>query len=288
MRVGVVDIGTNSMRMLITDGEHDYGRWEEVTGLGRGVDRSGALSEDAIARTIGAFERFGMLMAEHEVAHRAAMATSASRDASNRESFFDRAEPALGVRPRLISGAEEARYAYAGATARWDGPRPWVVSDIGGGSTEFVTEDLEMSVDIGSVRLTERWFDTRPVSGDRLNEARSEVHSMFQAVPRMDVGSLLGVGGSWTEMGGLIGGPARDIDLAEVTLDEMRELVATLAELTIAETADLPTLNPKRSETILGGAVVAEAVMTILGADSARQSVADTLDGLARELLDLT
>ena len=288
MRVGVVDIGTNSMRMLITDGMVEAGRWEEVTGLGRGVDTTGWLSEEAMERTLSVLRRYGETMDGEEVDRRAAMATSASRDASNREVFLGRAGEALGVRPRLITGVEEARYAFAGATGRWEGPRPWVVSDIGGGSTEFVTEDREVSIDIGSVRLTERWFDSRPVTPDRLHSARLAVRAMFEGMIDTELGSLLGVGGSWTEIGGLVGGPERDVDLATVTRDEVGRLVDTLAGLTVEETATLPTLHPKRAETILGGAVVAETVMTTLDADTAVQSIADTLDGLARELLAVT
>lgn len=288
MRVGVVDIGTNSMRMLITDGETEVGRWEEVTGLGRGVDRRGMLSENAVVRTVEALNGFGEVMDRERVSWRAAMATSASRDASNREGFFDRAEAALGVRPRLISGAEEARYAYEGATAGWNGTRPWVVCDIGGGSTEIVTGDAEVSVDMGSVRATERWLADRPVSPDLLATARNEVRAMFDALTIPRVGSLLGVGGTWTEMGGLVGGAERDVDLATVTTTEVKGLVMDLAAMSVEQTAALPTLNSRRAETILGGALVAEVVMTILGVETATQSVADTLDGLAMELLAVT
>lgn len=288
MRVGVVDIGTNSMRLLVTDGLQEIGRWVEVTGLGRGVDATGELAEDAIDRSLESFRRFGRIMETERVERRAAMATSASRDSSNRDEFFDLAEEALGVRPRLISGIEEARYAYAGATRKWDGPHPWVVSDIGGGSTEFVTATSAESIDIGSVRLTERFFGERPVNRDQLEAARAEVFELFEDVRLHEVGSLLGVAGSWTEMGGLIGGPERDVDLATVTLTEVTGLVESLAGLTIEETAELPTLNPQRSETILGGVVVAESVMKWLGAGQATQSISDSLDGLAAELLAVT
>lgn len=288
MRVGVVDIGTNSMRLLVTDGLQEIGRWVEVTGLGRGVDATGELAEDAIDRSLESFRRFGRIMETERVERRAAMATSASRDSSNRDEFFDLAEEALGVRPRLISGIEEARYAYAGATREWDGPHPWVVSDIGGGSTEFVTATSAESIDIGSVRLTERFFGERPVNRDQLEAARAEVFELFEDVRLHEVGSLLGVAGSWTEMGGLIGGPERDVDLATVTLTEVTGLVESLAGLTIEETAELPTLNPQRSETILGGVVVAESVMKWLGAGQATQSISDSLDGLAAELLAVT
>jgi len=288
MRVGVVDIGTNSMRLLVTDGVEDVGRWVEVTGLGEGVDETGVLSEVAMDRTLIALEEFGDRMDSLDVEARAAIATSASRDASNREEFLDRAEKVLGVRPTLISGIEEARYGFSGATRNWDGPPPWVVSDIGGGSTEIVSEVAQASIDIGSVRLTERWFRERPIPADRLDMARDQAKTLFQGVGFSEVGSLLGVGGTWTEIGGMVGGPERDVDLAMVTLAEITDLVRRLAGLTIDQTAKLPTLNPKRAGTILGGVVVAEAVMDVLGVEVATQSISDSLDGLAAELLAVT
>jgi exopolyphosphatase/guanosine-5'-triphosphate,3'-diphosphate pyrophosphatase len=109
VKVGVVDIGTNSMRMLVTDGVIEDGRWVEVTGLGRGVDRDRRLSEEAMARTLEVLSRFGLEMTALGVEKRYAMATSATRDAANRDEFLDRAERALGVRPEVISGVEEGR-----------------------------------------------------------------------------------------------------------------------------------------------------------------------------------
>ena len=175
VKVGVVDIGTNTMRLLVTDGEHEDGRWVEVTGLGVGVDESGALSDEAITRTISVFDRYGAIMADSAVDKRLAIATSASRDAANREEFFDRAEQALGVRPHLISGSQEARYAYSGAIQNIGGTSDIVVTDIGGGSTEFVTAGTARSVDIGSVRLTDRHFLSRPPDSGQLERAVEDI-----------------------------------------------------------------------------------------------------------------
>jgi exopolyphosphatase/guanosine-5'-triphosphate,3'-diphosphate pyrophosphatase len=274
--VAAVDIGTNSMRMLISDGIDEVGRWEEVTGLGRGVDRTGALSEDAMTATLPVLEGFGRLMDRHNVARRRAIATSASRDASNREAFFDLAEVALGVRPDLISGDEEAKLAYLGATRGFDGQRPHLVSDIGGGSTEFVTEAKAVSVDIGSVRLTERALPTRPASSADLNAARKTVSGMLSEVELGNIGSLIGVAGTWTELPGL----ARGRDGSTITRDEVTAVAEMLAGLTVEETAQLPTLNPKRAPVILGGVVIAEAVMALCNTDEACVSIEDTLDGV--------
>jgi exopolyphosphatase/guanosine-5'-triphosphate,3'-diphosphate pyrophosphatase len=270
------------MRMLIGDGVVELGRWEEVTGLGRGVDSTGRLSDDAIAATIPVLSDFGRLMDRHGVVRRRAIATSASRDASNRESFFDLAEVSLGVRPDLICGEEEARLAYTGATTRFEGVAPYLVCDIGGGSTELVTEATAVSVDIGSVRLTERALPGRPVPQGQLVAARALVAELLSGVEPGPVGSLIGVAGTWTELPGL----ARGQDDAEVTRSEVTAVVEMLAAMTVEDTARLPTLNPKRAPVILGGAVIAEAVMHRCLIDVCHVTIHDTLDGVLTTLLD--
>ena len=199
VRVGVVDIGTNSMRLLMTDGSVDIDRKVEVTGLGRGVDRTGNLSPDAIEESLAALARFRADMDRAEVEKRAAIATSASRDVTNREDFFDLVESALGVRPSLITGEEEARLAFAGATRQIDATEPIVVSDIGGGSTEFVSSGGEVSFDIGSVRLTERAINGRPASPNEMSAARELIAGLFAGVD-LETGTLIGVAGTWTSL----------------------------------------------------------------------------------------
>jgi exopolyphosphatase/guanosine-5'-triphosphate,3'-diphosphate pyrophosphatase len=290
VKVGVVDIGTNSMRLLVTDGVTEFGRWVEVTGLGRGVDREGVLSAEAIEDTLVALARFGAEMERAGVGRRAAVATSASRDASNREEFFDLAQSALGVRPRLITGEEEARLAYAGATQGVQLPGPIVVSDIGGGSTELVTAEGGTSYEIGSVRLTERAVPSRPAPPEEMAAARTLAASVFAGVDVIP-GTLIGVAGTWTSLAAMSQG-LPDYQRERVhgyclARADLESLIQSLADMSLEETTAIPALDPKRAPVILGGALVAEAVMTAVGMEEATISEHDTLDGVAMGLLGL-
>lgn len=290
MKVGVVDIGTNSIRLLITDGVEESGRWVEVTGLGKGLDQTGRLSPSAMDATTEVLERYGSLLDQKGAGRRLAIATSASRDALNRDEFLDRCQRALGVRPTLISGHEEARLAYEGATAGLEVEAPLVVSDIGGGSTEFVWAGGEVSVDIGSVRLTDRVLDERPAADEDVSEARALVRLMFEEVSGI-AGELAGVAGTWTSLAAIdqnLGAYDREKVHGHVlTRAAVEGLVSRLSGLTMEETASIPSLDPKRAPVILSGAVVAAGVMECLEADRATVSESDTLDGAARRLLAL-
>jgi exopolyphosphatase/guanosine-5'-triphosphate,3'-diphosphate pyrophosphatase len=290
VKVGAVDIGTNSMRLLITDSGTEIGRWVVVTGLGRGVDTTGTLSPEGIEESLVALAHFGEIMEKAGVERRMAIATSAARDASNRESFFDLAQTALSVRPTLVSGEVEARLAYAGATAGVRLPRPVVVSDIGGGSTEFVTRDGAESIDIGSVRLTERAISHRPPPSAEMEKARSLIADLFRKV-RLETGTLIGVAGTWTSLAAIAQGlPAYSRDKVHrhrMTKGDLVSLIDSLAGKTEAETAAIPSLDPKRAPVILAGALIAEGVMEVLGTEEVLVSEHDTLDGVALELLAL-
>lgn len=290
MKVAAVDIGTNSMRLLITDGAREIGRWVEVTGLGRGVDRTGALSPDGIEESLAALARFGATMADEDVERRMAIATSASRDAANREVFFDLASSALGVRPTLISGDEEARLAFAGATTGVTLALPIVVSDIGGGSTEFVTAGDGVSIDIGSVRLTERVIPSRPAPVSEMEEASALVADLFRDIDLV-VGTLIGVAGTWTSLAAIaqdLPEYSRDrVHGHRMQRDELGRVIDLLSGKTVEETGAIPSLDPKRAPVILAGALVAMGVMESLDVDEALVSEHDTLDGVAMELLAL-
>lgn len=285
----MVDIGTNSMRLLITDGIAEMGRWVEVTGLGRGVDETGRLSATAIERTIEVLSRFGQLMDSQGVGRRAAIATSATRDADNRDDFLDLAASAIGVRPQVIEGDVEGELAYRGATADLPAGTGYVVSDIGGGSTEFVRSSGGVSIDIGSVRLTDRMLGDRPSGAESLTRARGHVAEMFEGVARG--GELVGVAGTWTSLGAI------DLDLDTydrervhhhtVSRPDIEELTTRLASLTIEETAAIPAMDPARAPVILAGAVIAGCVMDAVGSHTVLVSERDTLDGLAMQLLGL-
>jgi exopolyphosphatase/guanosine-5'-triphosphate,3'-diphosphate pyrophosphatase len=289
MRVGVVDIGTNSMRLLVTDGHEELGRWVEVTGLGRGVDATGELASDAVARTVDVFTRFGEIMDLHGAERRAAIATSATRDAANREEFLERATAELGVRPEVITGSREGRLAYSGATDGLDGG-PFVVSDIGGGSSEFVTGDQSVSVDLGSVRLTDRILSDRPPRGSQMEDAQAHVGDLFSTIEMR--GDLIGVAGTWTSLGAIdLGLDVYDrfrVHHHRMSRDGLAVLIQSLATMTVEETGAIPSLDPARAPVILAGAVVAAGVMDAVATDTVLISEHDTLDGLAAELLAVT
>lgn len=288
LNVGVVDIGTNSMRLLITSRYAEVGRWVEVTGLGRGVDRTGRLSEASMASSLEAFAGFGALMDRHGVNRRKAIATSASRDAQNREDFFARAQAMLGVMPTLVSGEEEAAYAFEGATGGLDDRSDVVVSDIGGGSTEYVTIDSSVSVDIGSVRLTERILTDRPASQPQIDDAADAVRELFADVFRTS-GRAIGIAGTWTSLGAIAielpGYDSERVHGLELGLPDLERVVDMLARMTVEETASIPALEPKRAPVILSGAVIAREVLRHLELDEITVSERDTLDGVAAELL---
>jgi exopolyphosphatase/guanosine-5'-triphosphate,3'-diphosphate pyrophosphatase len=268
------------------------GRWETVTGLGKGVDSTGALNQAAIDRTLPALAEFGATMTRLEVDRRAAVATSATRVAANREAFLDQAETALGVRPRVIGGEEEARLAFSGATAGLGVslPGPYLVVDIGGGSTEFVTENGARSIEIGSVRLSERVMPERPCPPDQLAAGESLVAELFASVEEAPSNAtVIGVAGSWTSLAAI------DLGLAEydrhrvhhswLTGADLEVLVTRLAALSTEETAKMPALDPARAPVILAGAVIAMAAISRLAVPSVVVSVRDLLDGLAARVL---
>ena len=279
------------MRLLITDGTTELGRWVEVTGLGQGVDATGLLSRAGIERTLSVFSGFGDEMDRARVERRMAMATSACRDAVNTDSFFDECEPILGVRPDLISGSTEARFAYRGAISGQVYADPVVVSDIGGGSSEFVSANTEVSIDVGSVRLTESVLPNRPASVEEMVAARRTIEREFVNVDMGDVGTHVGVAGTWTSLAAMAqelaeydGKLVHGYRLSRLRLEEMTFM---LAAISVEETAAIPSLDPKRAPGILAGAVVAGGVMESLDVADVVVSERDSLDGAAKHLLAL-
>lgn len=289
MTVGAVDIGTNSMRVLILD---DTGstveRRVEVTGLGAGLDATGRLQDDAVGRTIAVLEGFGRSLRSCDSVR--VVATSASREAENGPEFIDRATVALGHRPEVISGDEEARLAYDGALASLEPPSGVtpVVVDIGGGSTEFVQPDTQVSCRIGSVRLTDRVLTERPVPFDRLEAAAVDASTAMTIQPEGDRRYwMVGVAGTWTSLVGLVRGRyvAGEVHGSILERTEVDRLVVRLASLSFEETERLPGLEPKRARVILGGAIIAREALRRFGLGDATVSESDLLDAVARSQL---
>ncbi len=294
MIAGVVDIGTNSMRLLVVDDDQELHREAVVTGLGAGVDRSGRFDPARAAATLVVLERFGSTMDRFSVEKRRSVATSATRDADDGSGFVVRAGRALGVVPEVISGTEEAELSYLGASAALGDQRSTVVIDIGGGSTEFVfgngTVTAATSIDIGSVRLTDRMLPSRPASEMALQEARAVAAHAFRArsLP-LTPERAVGVGGSFTSLAAMaLELPRYDRDRVHgsvLTANQIQDLVERLSEMSIAETRAIPSLDPSRAPVILAGAILAEGALSAIDADEVIVSEQDLLDGLALRVL---
>lgn len=294
MRVAAVDIGTNSVRLLVL--EQDGSELEmnvTVVGLGRGVDHTGRLSDAAVERTLRVLDEYRRRAQALGVDRLGAVATSASRDAVNRDDFFDRAEGALGVRPDLISGTTEAELTFEGAVGGLSGPGPFLVIDIGGGSTEFALGGRQLesaaSVDVGSVRLTERWLPDRPAPHHQLEFARERVEELLAIVqlPRVPQ-VVVGVAGAFTSLAAihleLEFYDRTRVHHARLKREDLLDLVEDLAELSVEETAALPSLDPARAPVILAGALIAEKALAHSGAGEVVVSEEDLLTALARRL----
>jgi exopolyphosphatase/guanosine-5'-triphosphate,3'-diphosphate pyrophosphatase len=304
--VAAIDCGTNSTRLLVAgpDGR-TLERLMRITRLGEGVDRHRALSPDAIGRTVQVLSEYRQVMDSFAVERLRMTATSAARDAANRDDFFAAAEKAAGVRPELLEGDEEGRLSFAGATFELDpADGPFLVVDIGGGSTEFAvgpapSSRLEpagvVSVDVGCVRITERFLPSDPPRPEELSEALSVVHDYLDdvqaAVPAVDdAARLVGLAGTVTTVA------AVEIGLATYDRDRIHHFVLsraavedvfrTLATEPRSARIHNPGLEEARADVIVGGCVVLVAVMRHFRFETCLVSEADILDGLAMSLLD--
>ena len=294
--MAAVDCGTNSTRLLVSDDGKQPGleRLMRITRLGQGVDATRRLDPGAVDRTIQVLRQYREVMDRHQVERVRATATSAARDAENRDSFLDAAEDAIGVRPELIGGEEEGRLSFLGATASLDRAEgPFLVVDIGGGSTEIVvgTEEPEavVSVDMGCVRITEKFLHGDPPRPEELSQAISVVHAYLDDVEREAPGvnearRLVGLAGSVTtvaavEMGLSHYDPER-IHHFELTRAAAEDVFRTLATEARADRVHNPGLEEARADVIVGGAAMLVTIMRHFGFDECLVSEADILDGL--------
>jgi exopolyphosphatase/guanosine-5'-triphosphate,3'-diphosphate pyrophosphatase len=302
-RVAAVDIGTNSARLLVAELDDPQGplttidRRMRITRLGQGVDATRTLAAEAIERTVTVLCEYRDAIDAHGVDRVRATATSAARDATNREDFFVPATEALGVAPELLTGEDEARLSFAGATVGLDEPAPYLVFDIGGGSTEFVigtdAPDALCSIDVGCVRVTEQWLHSDPPAPEELSNAvsavRDELADVDRALPgARDAATLIGLAGTVTTVAAVEQGlPEYDperIHHFRLTRTAAEDVFRTLATERAADRRHNPGLDPERVDVIVGGAVVLVSILRTFGFDELLVSEADILDGLARSL----
>lgn len=298
MRVAGIDIGTNTVRLLVADvlagAIIDVARRSEVVGLGRGLDRSGVIAADSLDRAREALSVYAEILDVTEPEAIRVVATSASRDASNADELVDLVLRSVGTSPEVIDGDEEARLSFAGALWGTDLPGPQLVIDPGGGSTEFVfgdgAPDYAASIDIGSIRLSDRLLPDRPAAPASVAAARAHVVDLFQAVqlPATPT-SVIGVAGTFRSLAAVhlsLGYYDRNMTHGVVMeQSDLDVLVERFAGLSLEETEAIPSLAPLRAPVILGGAIVAAEALRHSGAPRVTVSKTGILQGI---VLDLT
>jgi len=289
-----IDCGTNSTRLLISDGDEPVERLMRITRLGAGVDRTGRLDPEAIERTMAVLREYREVMDRYDVAGVRIAATSAARDAANRSEFFDAATEVVGATPELLSGSEEAELSFRGATAGLpDGSGTSLVVDIGGGSTEFALGAerpyASLSVDMGCVRLTEKYLLHDPPQPEELSNALSVVEQHLDDVAREVPGAgeatrFIGLAGTVTTVAAVeIGLPEYHRDAIHhfvLTREAAEDVFRTLATEAVADRVHNPGLEAARADVIVGGCCVLVGIFRYFGFDECLVSEADILDGL--------
>jgi exopolyphosphatase / guanosine-5'-triphosphate,3'-diphosphate pyrophosphatase len=311
-RVAAVDCGTNSIRLLVADvpargAATDLVRRMEVVRLGEGVDATGRLAPRAIERTRVVLAEYADAARELGATEVRMVATSATRDAANRADFEDMVQATLGRLPDVVPGREEAELSFLGATASLDAaaaahgadpvPPPYLVVDIGGGSTEFVLGDGEgvraaRSVDVGCVRLTERHLHDDPPTAEQIGRTEADIRAaladVVAEVPVGDAASLVGLAGSVTTVAAIaLGLPEYDpvaIHGSRIPVTAVRDVTGDLLAATREQRAAMPVMHPGRVDVIGAGALVLRVLMDEFGLAEVVVSEHDILDGIALRL----
>lgn len=299
-RVAAFDCGTNSLRLLIADldpatGEAvEHVREMRIVRLGQGVDRTGRISKESMERAFVALDEFAMLLAEYHPDVIRFCATSAARDAENADQFTGAVLARIGVAPEVIDGDAEARASYDGATRALAATdlEPFLVLDIGGGSTELILGGADgitvaHSLDIGSVRLTERHLYDDPPSADQVAAVRTDIDAALDGC-RVDpalAGTVIGVAGTITTVAaGVLDLPAYDrsrVHLAHLDVAAVNATIDALVAMTVAERRALGYMHPGRADVIAAGALILERILARTKVATVTVSESDILDGIA-------
>jgi exopolyphosphatase / guanosine-5'-triphosphate,3'-diphosphate pyrophosphatase len=305
VRVAAIDCGTNSIRLLVADAVDgrlvDVTREMRIVRLGEGVDRTGSLAPQALERTRAALADYAATIRANGVERVRMVATSATRDAANRDVFVSMVREVLGRDPEVISGREEAALSFAGAVASLRDLRgPVMVADIGGGSTELVVGSPDgagglrsRSMDVGCVRMTERHLRSDPPTPDQIEAAVADVRQAIDQVrddvPLYDVGAFIGVAGTVTTVAAIALGldhyDAAAIHGRVMSATEVHDVTARLLAMTHDERAALPVMHPGRVDVIGAGALILRTLVEATGVTEVIASEHDILDGIALSLL---
>jgi exopolyphosphatase / guanosine-5'-triphosphate,3'-diphosphate pyrophosphatase len=302
--VAAIDCGTNSTRLLVSDGDAAQGvraldRRNTITRLGQGVDATGRLDPAAIERTVSTLGTYKESLDRHRVSGVRMTATSAARDAANSDDFFDAAEEVIGVRPELLTGEEEGRLSFLGATAELDpADGPFLVFDIGGGSTEFISGTTEVeairSFDMGCVRITEKYLHHDPPQPEELSNAvawvRDHLEDLVREVPEVGSARLaVGLAGTVTTVAavemGLHEWDRDRIHHFRLTRAAAEDVFRTVATEALADRVHNPGLEEARADVIVGGCIVLVGILRHLDLQEIVVSESDILDGLVAGLV---
>jgi exopolyphosphatase/guanosine-5'-triphosphate,3'-diphosphate pyrophosphatase len=292
-----IDCGTNAIRLLIAavDSNKVSDRLREMrtVRLGEGVDATGEFSNMALERTFAACREYAELLMQYEIKELRFVATSASRDVSNRDVFITGVKEILGVEPEVISGDQEAELSYRGALSGLDVKGSVLVADIGGGSTEFVTTLADRSlvsesVNIGCVRMTERYLQSDPPTQQEVEAAtrdiRNQIELIARTVPIRTETTFIGLAGSVTTVAAMaLGLHEYDADLihgSALSMEEVDAVTNEMLHMTRAQRAELGFMHPGRVDVIGGGALVLRESMRLLGFTQVVVSEKDLLDGV--------
>ncbi|GGU94750.1 hydrolase [Streptomyces albospinus] len=307
-RVAAIDCGTNSIRLLVADLDPGTGELKEldrrmqIVRLGQDVDRTGRLAPEALERTFAACREYAAVIKGLGAEQLRFVATSASRDAENREDFVRGVVDILGVEPEVITGDQEAEFSFTGATRELTGhphiALPYLVVDIGGGSTEFVLGDGSVraarSVDVGCVRMTERHLVhhgeiSDPPTAGQITAIKADIAAALdhaeETVPLSEAATLVGLAGSVTTVAAIALGldhyDSAAIHHSRISLAKVREITEDLLTSTHAERAASPVMHPGRVDVIGAGALVLLSIMERIDAEEVVVSEHDILDGIA-------
>ena len=296
-----IDCGTNAIRLLIAEVEGDrvtdLVREMRTVRLGEGVDTTGEFSGAALERTFVACREYSKILQQHQVKKLRFIATSASRDVTNRDVFIAGVREVFGVEPEVISGTEEAELSYRGALSGLDVEGPVLVADIGGGSTEFVTaltdgSLVSRSLNIGCVRMTERYLHCDPPTQreiyDTVRHIDKEIELIQRTIPIDPGTTFIGLAGSVTTVAAMALGlgeyNAELIHGSVLNIDQVEEVTALLVNMTRERRAELGFMHPGRVDVIGGGALVLRESMRLLGFNRVLVSEKDILDGVVLSL----
>lgn len=297
MKIGTIDIGTNSMRLLIAD--YNNGKIENrkkhvnTTRIGQGVDKEGYISEEALQRNINALEEFANICKVEECQAIYCMGTSALRDSKNGNVFVDRAKQKTNINVEIISGNEESNLGFMGVLEGLDTDEQILVIDIGGGSTEFIVGDIEgikfaKSENVGALRMTEKFLAKDPIDTNEFSNMSkfiySEIKDTIDYIKSKQIKKIVGIGGTITSLSAMNQElevySMEKIHNSEVSIKNIKDILQNLKQMTLNDKKTLKGLQPKRADIITAGVEILNIIMENLEIEKIIVSEYDNLEGL--------